>query len=214
MKMDWVRVSLAMAAVMAAAGCGRVEERLAEVEAKKAAEEAVASLRFDETKVAWLGASEGEDRVFDSREWKGRPWLLLAARSDDGACVAAASEEWGLLAREASRVGGAAAVLLLDAEADGDGRATAVPESARAMAGKAGLPVWAGSGGLKEALGRKGAARANPTAYLFGRGGEVLRVRGGHVRIEEHVADLEASAKGEELPVHKAVGVLPEENEP
>ena len=69
--MEWVSLAVAAGLASVVAGCGRVEERLAEVEAKKAAEEAVASLRFDETTVAWLGASEGEDRVFDSREWKG-----------------------------------------------------------------------------------------------------------------------------------------------
>lgn len=214
MKMEWVRVSLAMVAVAAAAGCGRVEERLAEAEAKKAAEEAAAALRFDEVKVAWIGASEGEDRVFDTREWKGRPWLLLATRSDDGASAAAAAAEWGELARDASRAGGAVAVLLLDAESDGDGKAASVPESARTMAAAAGLPVWAGPAVLRDALERQGRLRANPTAFLMGKDGQALRVRGGHARVEEHLEDVRAAAEGKSLPEHRAQGVLPEENDP
>ena len=202
----WTYLVVACAAAAGLfAGCGRVKE--AKERAEERRERAEAAAAVDPGRMPLERVTGG---TLDTSELGGA-WLLLAHRSDDPACRDAMAGEWSQLARDAEAFGGRVAGLYADwlagESAERSGEAL---DAARAAA----YPVCAAGQAELDALRALGAMDVNPTAYLFGAGGKLVRVTGGFVRPEHHLADLAAVARGEEPPAHPAQGVLPEENEP
>jgi len=201
-------------ALAAGGGCDRVREAKDRVRAEREREEEAAAVRPEAMELRTLGA-DGTEGTLDTAEFGGGPWLLLAFRSDDPVCRAAAAGEWNALAADARASGGRLLAVLTDVEAAGRGKdGTPWTGGAREVAASAAFPACAATRAQLDALKGRAPMEVNPAAYLFDGEGRLVRTTAGHVRPEHHAEDMAALAAGRELPEHPAQGVLPEDNAP
>lgn len=185
-------------------GCAPSQEERERAELEKARAEEAAAVRPEAMSLRRLAAG-GESGDFNTSEFAGKPWLLLAFRGSDPVCLDAIGE-WNELAARLGQRGGGLLAVLTDAEGD----AATAPEPLLA----ASFPVCAATRAEVDALAALAPMAVNPTAYLFDASGKCVRTTAGFVRPEHHVEDVEALLAGRPLPEHPAQGVLPEENDP
>ena len=185
-------------------GCAPSQEERERAELEKARAEEAAAVRPEAMPLRRLSGG-GESGDFNTSEFAGRPWLLLAFRGSDPACLDAAGE-WNDVAAQLSKRGGALLAVLTDTASG----ASSAPEPFRA----ASFPVCAATRAEVDALAALAPMAVNPAAYLFDASGKCVRTTAGFVRPEHHVEDVEALLAGRPLPEHPAQGVLPEENDP